>query len=145
MIHECVPEYVLAVLRGLYCDGCVEGLGDEFTFFDPLVRVHTVKGCLRMFKKLRWLFPNSEITHLEPLEAIELSTTRTSTWYLMEITYRRGAVGTGHAMRSHLLVTTEQGVVIGLEEDWKAPFCIRACSVPLLHGARNLLGRICGL
>jgi hypothetical protein len=120
-------------------------MGADLTFMDPLVRIYTRRQNLRMFARLRRLFPASELTRFERLEATPPSADRTTTTYLMEIRYRRSAAETGHTMRSHLAVTTEGGVVVGLVEDWKAPVHIAAGSVPILHRARGLLGRFCGL
>ena len=145
MSREQAPEYVLNTVRGLYCDGDIPQTGPVLTFLDPLVRVYTLRQTLRMFEKLRRLFPKTELTQFEPLEVTAQSDERTTTTYLMEVRYRRGTAGPGHAVRSHLAVTTEGGLVVSLVEDWKAPVQLGAGSVPALHGVRALMGRICGL
>ena len=145
MSHEPVPDYIRDTVRGLYCDGRLPALGGHLSFQDPLVRIDTLRQSLRMFQTLRRLFPRSELTCFEPLETTPQSEERTTTSYRMEVCYRRSASGPGHPVRSHLAVTTEGGVVVQLVEDWKAPLQLRASSAPALHGARSLLGRLCGL
>ncbi|HCH66411.1 MAG: hypothetical protein CL927_17525 [Deltaproteobacteria bacterium] len=144
MSLEPVPQYVLNTVRGLYCDGELPPLGERFCFHDPLVRVGSLRQSLRMFERLRRLFPGSELARFEPLEPPAQTEALATTMYRMEVCYRRTAAGPGQSMLSHLAVTTEAGVVIQLVEDWKAPLHIGAGSVPALHGARALLGRICG-
>lgn len=145
MSREPAPDDILSTVRGLYCDGQVANLGEHLSFKDPLVRVDTRRQILRMFDKLRRLFPRSELTRFEPLESTMRTDGRTATTYLMEICYRRSSAGPGHSMRSHLVVTTESGLVVELVEDWKAPLHIGADSVPALDGVRALLGRLFGL
>ena len=145
MSHAPVPDSIIDTVRGLYCDGQLPELGGNLSFQDPLVRIDTLRQSLRMFQTLRWLFPRSELTRFEPLATLPQSEERTTTWYRMEVCYRRSASGPGHPVLSHLAVTTEGGVVVQLVEDWKAPLQIRADSAPALHGIRSLLGRIFGL
>ena len=145
MSREQVPDEILNTVRGLYCDGRLPNMGQQLIFHDPLVRIDTLPEVLRMFDRLRRLFPRTELTRFEPLESVALTDGRTTTTYLLEICYRRRTGGSGHPMRSHLAVTTDGGHVVKLVEDWKAPLQVGADSVPALHSARALLGRLCGL
>ena len=145
MSRDQAADHILSTVRGLYCDGQLPNMGQHLIFHDPLVRVDTLPQVLRMFDKLRRLFPRTELTRFEPLEPVTVTDGRSTTAYLMEICYRRSPAGSGHPMRSHLTVTTEGGLVVQLVEDWKAPLQVGADSVPALHGARARLGRLFGL
>lgn len=144
MIDEQVPSSIARTVDGLYSSGDVPELGEGFTFRDPLVRVDTTPATLRMFERLRRLFPGTEVVKLRPLDRTRSANGTETSSYFMEVVYRRRSKGAGVRFCSHLTATTAEGVVVQLVEDWQAPFPVNASAAPSLHRLRALFGWMCG-
>ena len=138
------PDYIHQALEALYCGHSYpKGFQRQLEFIDPLVRVHDTLPTLRMFERLRGIFPHTEITKLN-LDSSASAPTRHV--FDFEVLYKRSPSDRGKRWASTLTVesTPEQDITL-LQEDWRAPFNADASSLSFLHPARRLLGTICGL
>lgn len=138
------PQYIHDALAALYCGANhPRGFQQQLQFIDPLVRVHDTGPTLKMFERLRSIFPHTEITRLH-LDRRASGPNRHI--FDFEVLYKRSPRDLGRRWASTLTVeSTADNDITLLQEDWKAPFNARASALSFLHPIRRLLGTLCGL